>query len=333
MELNFNRKTAASILFGAALLLLVANMVLSTVMDKTDSESEKIIISSSEIDSLFRFSLASFNIQEDWISLNKRLRNIKSYKVKVPPDLSIPVILAEINSNFWDKEVSVYSEEKEFSGKTLLEISTHDIIKLRSEFYYDDKIKRLTGSFAFILENYQLTGKEDSLLLEIPEAFSTLLIPSTESVRIGKYVADKNKTYSILLNDNIDELKYKLNPDYSNNRLKGSLVSLISDFSKAVFFFIDDESDLFNSSAFKFISDELKKRNISVVKLSVLKKLDSTNRSTLISAFDNIVKDIRENESKIFLLNQADFLKLLPEIKRYKKIGYTVQHPSEVKFE
>ena len=329
MKFQFDRKSAALILFGAAFLLLIANITLSIIKPDTVSQKDKTILSISEIDSLFLLSLHSFGIRDEWIIERKNPEIKASYKVKVPSDLSIPVILTEVNSNFWGTSANISSTEKDFSGSTVLEINTEKKLQLRAEFNYDDKIQRSAGKLAFVLEGFELADSEDSLLLEIPEPFSPLLIPSTKNLRIAKYILQKKKTFSVLLNDNIPELKYKLKSGYSNKRLKESLLSIIHDFSGASFFFIDDNSDLFISSSFNYLRDELVKRKIKFVRTSNLKKLDFENEKRLKNTFDDFVKKMGEGESIAFLINKNGFLKLLPEIQRFRKIGYKVVHYSE----
>ncbi|MCH7964291.1 MAG: hypothetical protein IH852_10195 [Bacteroidetes bacterium] len=329
MKFNFNNKSSLQILFGAALILLIPNLVLDIIDNKNNSISSKTELSSAEIDSLFRLSLHSFGLLDDWIKESKSSKLDKSYKVKIPKDLSIPVILVEINSNFWESEVTISSVEKIFSGRTILEIKSKDEIKLRADFDYDKSIFRSAGTAAFILENFELSSFEDSLLLDIPEPYSPLLIPSTENLILCKFIIDKQKTFSLLLNDDIPELKYKLKDSYSQNRLKGSLLSIINDFSSATYFFIDDRSDLFNSSVFSYLKDELVKRKIKILKLSNLQKLDFSEINVLISSFDTFMKNTREGESITFLISADNFIHLLPEIMSYGKIGYKIVHPSE----
>ena len=333
MKFNFNNKSVLPILFGVALILLVPNLVLNILNNEDKLKSKKTTLSSTEVDSLFRLSLRSFGLLDDWIKETKSSKADYTYKVKIPKDLSIPVILAGINSNFWESGVTINSVEKIFSGRTILEIKLEDEIKLRADFDYDKNIFRSAGTAAFILENFELSSFEDSLLLEIPEPFSPLLIPSTENLILSKFIIDKQKTYSLLLNDDIPELKYKLKGSYSQNRLKGSLLSIINDFSSATYFFIDDQSDLFNSSVFSYMKDELAKRKIKIVKLSHLKKLNFSEMNVLISSFDTFMKNAKEEESITFLISTDNFRNLLPEIKRYRKVGYKFVHPSETKLE
>ncbi len=329
MTFNLNKKSVLLILFGAALVLLIANLVLNIIENENNSIYNKTELSSSEIDSLFRFSMHSLGLLDDWIKESRSSTVGNSYKVKIPSDLSIPVILAEINSKFWESDVTINSVEKIFSGRTILELKLENEVKLRADFDYDKNILRSAGTAAFILENFELSSFEDSLLLEIPEPFSPLFVPSKENLLLSKFIFDKQKTYSLLLNDDIPELKYKLKDGYSKNRLKGPLLSIINDFSSATYFFIDDQSDLFNSLIFSYLRDELVKRKIKIVKLSYLEKLDFSETDLLISSFDTFMKNTEEGESITFLISADNFRNLLPEIKSYRKVGYKIVHPSE----
>jgi hypothetical protein len=331
MNFNFNKKSVLPILFGASLILLISNLVLNIIENENNLISKKTKLSNVEIDSLFCLSLHSFGLLDDWIKESKSSKVDYSYMVKIPKDLSIPVILTEINSNFWESGVTINSVEKIFSGRTILDIKLEDEIKLRADFDYDKNIFRSAGTAAFILENFELSSFEDSLLLEIPEPFSPLLIPSTENLILSKFIVDNQKTYSLLLSDDIPELKYKLKDSYSQNRLKGSLLSIINDFSSATYFFIDDQSDLFNSSVFSYLKDEFVKRKIKIVKLNYLQKLNFSEMNVLISTFDNFMKNTEEGESITFLISAENFRNLLPEIMRYRKVGYKFVHPSETK--
>ena len=331
MKFNLNNKSVLPILLGTAIILLILNLVLNVADNKKTLISDKTTLNGEQIDSLFRWSLHSFGLHDDWIKKRKSSKVKYLYKVKIPNDLSIPVILAEINSNFWKSGVTINSLEKNFSGRTIFEIKLEDEIKLRADFDYDKNIFRSAVTAAFILENFELSSIEDSLLLEIPEPFSPLLIPSTKNFMLSKFIVDKQKTYSVLLNDDITELKYKLKGSYSEDRLMGSLFSIINDFSNATYFFIDDQSDLFNSSAFSYLKSEMVKRKIKLVKLSNIRRLDISDIKVLISSFDNFMKNIEEGENITFLISAENYRNLIPEIKRYRKVGYKFVHPSETK--
>ena len=107
--------------------------------------------------------------------------------------------------------------------------------------------------------------------------FGYYVIPSKESAEFVKKHLKLKKEYVVLLNDDIDELKYKLKNDYSEARLKSSIRSIIGSFPNAAFILVDDNSNLFKSSIFNFVANEFEKRNIKLIKKSSL--LDITDES------------------------------------------------------
>jgi len=328
MKFNFDKKTAALTLFGAAVLLLVVNLLVGILNEAPEIDTNNREINTSGIDSLFLFSLHSFGINNDWIKEKRSKKNINSYLVDVPVDLSIPVILTELNINFNNKGVKIISEEENSSGKTETEFYVGNEVRLKSEFRYDDTIHRIAGTISFILSNYKLTDSEDSLFLDIPEPFSPLMLPSTKNFDITRFITGKKKTFSILLNDDITEIKYKLRDYYSQDRIKSTLFTIIQDFSGASFFVIDDNSDLFHSKVFTLIKEELGKRNIKLLKLRELIDLEYKNELQIKSDFDYLMKNMDDGGNRIIVVNYEGFEKLIPEINRFRKIGYKVVHPS-----
>ena len=171
-------------------------------------------MSSTEIDSLFRLSLHSFGLLDDWIKEIKSSKLDKSYKVKIPKDLSIPVILVEINSNFLETDVRINSVEKIFSGRTILEIKSKDEIKLRADFDYDKSIFRSAGTAAFMLEKFELSSFE-SLEQDDYSVHSSLF--SSGSVLNGKVVFNIKSFLQNQYFENIDNLGLKLYANINNN--------------------------------------------------------------------------------------------------------------------
>lgn len=328
MKFKFDKKTAALTLFGAAVLLLVGNLLIGILSKTPETNINKSKINVSGIDSLFLYSLHSFGINNDWIKEGRSKKNVKSYLVDVPVDLSIPVILTELNLNFNNKGVKIVSEEENTSGKTQTDIYAENEIRLKSEFRYNETIHRMAGTISFILSGYKLTDSKDSLLLDIPEPFSPLMLPSMKNFDITRFITEKKKTFSILLNDDITEIKYKLRDNYSQDRIKSTLYTIIQDFSDASFFVIDDNSDLFHSDVFKLIKEELDKRNIKLLKLDRLINLEYENELQIKNDFDYLIENMGDGGSRIIVVNYEGFEKLIPEVNRFRKIGYKVVHPS-----
>ncbi len=329
MKLRTTRKSITLILFSATLLLLTVNLLINIINQSIELDQNETNLNSTEIDSIFLHSLQSFGLLDDWIKKTKNSKVISEYKVKVPADLSIPVILAEINKNFWGNDLIINSVEKDFSGRTILNISKTNIIQLKSEFKYDKGIHRSAGTAAFTIEDFELSNDEDSLLLQIPEPFSPLLIPSNESSKIKELIINNDKIYLLLLNDDISELKYKLNEGYTRRRLRNSLLAIINTFPDASFFVIDDKSDLFLSTAYSYLQTELTKRKIKLVKLSSLQRLEYEDVNQLNNTFENFLKSAGVEKSITFIITAEGFKTLLPEIERFRKIGYKFVHPSE----
>jgi len=330
MKFQLNRKAAAVILLVAAVFLLVVNLFIN----QFDQQEETVVVQAElntfQVDSLFLFSLNSFGLSNKWIKEVQNKKTDISYLIRLPIDLSVPVVLAEINSNFFKSNLFISSVEKDFSGRTRLTISSEDRIILSAEFKYDKEIFRTARTLGFIIKDFELSDSEDSLLLELPEPFSLLLKPSTENTKLVKYIVDLGKTYSILIDDDIAELKYRLNESYSEKRLTRSLKSIINDFSDAIFFLIDDNSEVFLSPSFEHIRSELEKRKINILRLSELQHLNYDDEIKIKDSFDNYLKGIGENESKLFLVTADGFRALLPEIERYRKTGIKFVHPSEI---
>lgn len=328
-SVNFNNRRAALILFGAAFILLVANLVVEVPVEVKSFEKGK-SLNNNDIDSLFRVSLSNLGLRDECIQKRLKSKIPYSYKIKIPTDLSIPVVLAEINRVFSGSYVSINATEKTFNGLTLLEIGSEKLNVLVADLNYDAEVKRSGGSIAFVIDDFKLQGTEDSLLLDIPEPFSCLLIPHSKNTGVIKFLKSKNKTYTLLLNDDIPELKYKLNKNYSESRLKGPIFSIINDFSDAASILIDDKSDLFNSAALVSIRNELSKRKIHFNNLSKLHIIEGDSDELIVTGFDNLMKTVGENDSLIILVSQEGFRTLLNEIKKYKKLGYKIVHPTEL---
>ena len=330
MKFKLNRRTTAIILLVAAVLLLVAYLLIIKLNKTEKHVTGQAELNSYQVDSLFLYSLNSFGISQEWIKEVQNRQTDKSYIVRLPNDLSIPVVLAEINTNFFQKNLTFSSVEKDFSGRTRLTINRGNKIILSAELKYDKEIIRAKRILAFVIKDFELSGSKDSLLLEMPEPFTTLLKPTTESIKLVKYITEVGKNYSLFIDDDIPEVKYRLNESYSQKRLKSSLQSIVKDFSDASFFLIDDNSDIFASTSFDFIKLEMEKRKISILLLSELIHLNYDEEIQLLISFDNYLRELKEDESILFLLSADGFRTLLPEIERVRKTGFKVVHPSEI---
>ena len=329
-----DKKTLVQILFGIAILVLIANLLADKFFKKNypTFEEGKEEISTIEIQKRFIASLHNLGINDSWIDTirsNKSSSLEYSYRVFVPKDLPIAVVVNEIDNSFTPEETMVTSEEKVMGGKTLLKIISGNKIKLVSELIYSDKIERAAGRAGFLL---RLSGNDiDSMLLQSPESFALLLIPSKSSAKLVEDVINSRKEYIIYLNDDISELDYKMDEDYSRARLKNSIRGIIGAFSRAVFVLVDDKSNLYSSNVFPFIEGEFLKRKIKLIKESALTNIGSG--IDINSRFRNILKGTSGNKPLLIIITTEDFTAIQQEIISYRKIGYKFVNPSEIVFQ
>ncbi len=325
------KRRAVYILFTVAILLLASNLLLNKLLPKASRKHEALVLSGLEINIRFLQAVNNFGLEEDWIIV-KKLSNkhdslFSSYKIKLPPDLPIPVLISEVYTELSGDSVEIKSIEKKMGGRTKLEIYSGGFLKLTSDIDYDKELVRKRGSVGFLIEDISFDDQEDSLLFDVPESFAVLLIPSKENKKHSKFILNQSKEFALLLDDEIDDLEFKLSEGHSNNRILNSVKSIIGSFSRAIFFVIDDESELFRSEVFPVISAELEKRNIRLLLKSAFYQLENDEETDLISSFDSLIKQLAE-EKLIIQTNIEDFRLLLPEIARYRKVGFKFINPS-----
>jgi len=331
MSKFFDQKKIINILFIAAVVILVVNLVLDKFfLEKNNEENSE--LTTTEIDSTFRLALFNLGIHEDWIKKQKGREKPVNLSVRIPKDLPIVLVLQEMNNVFDTNRVKINSVEKKIGGSTTLNLISGGEEKLKANLIYNDKVKRKTVRIGFIVNRTDDDIETDSLLFEYPEKFAFMLIPSENSAEFVKKILKNEKEYIIYLNDEIDELKFKLSEDYSAVRLKNSIREIVGTFPQAVFFMIDDKSSLFNSNVYPLLREELEKRKIRLIEESTFKNLSSLEKENSFEIFNNALDNLNSGEDKVYIISTEDFLALNPEIIRYRKLGYRFTNPSALLF-
>ena len=331
------KRTSVQILLGIIILLLLSNIIYKKyVMVKMPAE--KMEVSSKFIKEKFLTSVNSFGLKKEWIVQTKYSGDQKkpdstiySYKISVPQDLPIPVILNEINSSLKDENVEVISKEEKINGKSLLSIYSQNNLKLIASFSFIEEMRRKAGYIGIIVSGLENLNDDDvNQTLNFPEQFGYLIVPSKQSEEFVKKQLKSKKEYIILLNDDIEELKYKLEDNYSEPRLKSSIRSIIGSFSKAAFILVDDNSNIFKSSIFNFLTNEFAKRKIKLIKKSSLLDITAESQNQMQSTFSNLVKSSNENWGKVIIVPADNFSLIEEEIIKLRKIGYKFINPSQI---
>jgi hypothetical protein len=231
---------------------------------------------------------------------------------------------------FWEDDVNVLAEEIKQPSKTFIKIISANHLKLAAEVLYDDKIKREYGSVAFLISDNFLENDPKLLeLLKIPELYYLVLTPSSSSKKNLSVLSKAGKRFAVLLDDNITELDYKLAENYSEDRIKRSIREIVGTFHNAMFFIIDDFSDLYESSKYNFIENELLKRKIVVAKKSRFNTLNSNNINVE-DKFQKFIQSLNNKDEKILFVNADEYLSLAEIIPAYRKIGYKFIYPGDI---
>ncbi len=324
------KKRIIQILFTLAVLTLVANLIVAKYFKGSIIKEKD--FNSNVINDQFLNDLQNFGLKKEWIKdLSKDETNgsIYSYKIDLPKDLPIPVVLSEIYSSLFSSGVKIQTIEKIIGGKTILNISTEKGLKLSAEFNYNENIRRNTGNIGLLVFNLEKLGVKDiNAVVNFPQTLVAAIIPSKESIQLASDLIDNRKALAILLNDDIKDPDYRLSKDYSNYRLNLAIKSIVSDFSNAIFFVIDDHSKIYQSPAYNFIQSEFSKRNIKLIPLSFLTVIPDGNKADIKTNFKRLVMKTHIGDNKLVSIYADDFGILKPEIFSLIKIGYKFINPS-----
>jgi hypothetical protein len=335
MKFSFNRKELITVLFSLVIFLLILNIALSKIFKHSGSQIERIDLYSGEINDRFIPGLHNFGIKDEWIAENKN--DIKSgdslrfsYKVKVPKDLPIALLLNEISNSFQPGEITSVSRENKVNGTTNLFLSSGGFDKLKAEFVYDPEISRTSCAFGFLVYGItKLSPEMQDQLIKTPELFTAALVPSKESLEIMKKLKMNEKNFTVILNNDITDLDYKLSGSYSNERIKLSVRSILGDFSNALAYLFYGNSDFTGQSNFAFINKEFEKRKVKFININKFDMIDERETPLEVS-FEQIVNHADENKADLIFISAENYLKLKPLILKYRKVGYKFINPSSV---
>jgi hypothetical protein len=319
------KKNLLITLIIAAILLLAANIYLKRNL--SDTYKNDVIIKEKNLSERFRNILSEFGLGNKYIKETKSIDKRSNYetgkiKVQVPKDLSIPEILLDVYRTFLKDSLTINSVEKKKGGRTILEIKSGDLTLLQAEFDYSKNFSRDKGNIAFII--YDVTPENQSTiqLIESPTKLNFLIRPKTNIQPYLKLIKKNNQQYSILIDDDITEQNYKLDPGYSEKRVITVLKTLVTEFQNAVCFTVDFNSDFYGSPGYEIFKRELLKRNIKLFTTSEFVNLNYDETSGF--NFNEKMEALKNGESIIFILNEETYQTLNPEIMKFQKKGYRV---------
>lgn len=333
------KKKITKYLIASAILLLIINVALDFFIKRKKDVNIEHEFSCQQLDSIFYDVLNDFGIESEWISSVKiKIPDEDSIEkkiiVKLPADLPIPLIIRDFHKKIENDITSFVSEEKKFFGTTEIRIYSNEYLKQLIQLIPDKQIVRNRNELCFIISDaFELSEKDFNSFLSIPYPFSTVVIPDEDIILKANELKNYSKEFIVLLNDDVVDMPFKLNPKSHKYILKNSVKNIALSFSNAQLFVVDETSELYNSTTFNFIKDEFKKRKINLINLSEFIHLNSDDENELISKFRFYAEDKSESDKnklpnqsglpnqKIFYLTYENFLKIKNEFDRMRKKG------------
>lgn len=334
MNNSILKKITIGLLITVVVLILI-NIIVTKFVNKDEQPKNRESLTGIELDKKFKTSLKNFGFSDEWL-MKKKLKKISgdslfaTYSIKVPKDVPIQMLILEMKIIFWEDEVEIDAEEIETNKKTLIRLSSPKILKLAAEFYYDEEIKREFGTVSFLVTD--LPFDDDELfvdLLKTPEHYYSVFVPSANAKSKLGELQNAERRYVVMLNDEITELDYKLASTFSEDRILRSLKEIITVFSSAVFFVVDEQSDLYESKNYGYIQTQLNKRGIVLVPTNRFTELNSSGANAE-SKFQDFMLALNKQDEKILLVTTEEYLSLAKLIPAYRKIGYKFINPGEI---
>ncbi|HSW53743.1 MAG TPA: hypothetical protein VLH59_01520 [Ignavibacteriaceae bacterium] len=319
------RKSLFLTLIATAVILIAANILFKSDLFVNNSYEDT--IDEEEISQRFLNILAEFDI-EDKLIKEKKVKDkhsnedISSFKVQVPKDLSIPEILQDVFQSFKKDSLIIQSFENVKGSKTTLALKIGSSAVLQAEFDYAKNYSRNKGYIAFILNDVDPANSSTITLIESPAKINLLIRPEIKHLQHLEYIRSNGQQFSVLIDDDISEQKYKLSETYSEQRIVTVIKTLVTDFQKAVCFIIDDNSNFYNSPNYEILKRELTKRKIKLFRKSEFVNLN--NEEMILDSFNDQLNSLANGGSIIFLVSEDAYMTLSSEIKKYKKKGYRV---------
>jgi hypothetical protein len=322
------KKTFTKYLLISAVVLLLINVAIDLVLKpKKRNENGNTELTSHQIDSVFLSVLSQYGIEDEWISI-KKIKNpvedslSKQFVVKLPIDISIPLIIKDVNKIIENDITGFVSEEKKVFGTTEIRIYSNEILKMKATLTPDSSAVSNRNELCLIISDaYDLSKSDYKSFLSIPYMLCAVEIPGDDAVVKSDSLKKYSKEFIVLLNDDNRETKFRLDSGDQKELLKNSVLNIVSGFKNAVLISVDEQSKIFNSTVYNYVRDVFKKYNIKLVQAGEFIQIASDNDNEIISKFKYHCEDKTGDKQKIFFMTFDDFQKIRSELDRFRKKG------------
>lgn len=332
------KRKVVGILFFIAILLLVINISLKKPPRPIKKNNGK-ELTSEEIKAKFFDAMKNVGLDSNWIKMKRNYGRDRKwlpeyYFVEIPTDLPIPVVVRELQSEFDNSNVELDCLEEKTNGSTSINFVSHEELRQKAVLVYDSDIRRNAGTIGLmVLVPNNIGETEFGSLLDIPEYFTSILVPSKTATKLKKEIKKRDKNYAILLNDDITPMDYSLKSSYPNSRIKNAISAIVANFSDADFFMIDNNSSIFFSSKYPVIGNEFRKRRIKLAEENSFVDLTSEGEKKMEMDFEKVVRKTKGGKSVEIILTVKGLHDLLNDISKFRKIGYKFVNPGSLIFQ
>lgn len=309
------------VLFAVSVMLLITHLIISAFYPETQSQNI-ISLNDEDIETQFVESLHSFALKDEWIRKLNSNDLILSYQVSVPSDLPISYILFDLNQRFYPYNIFLRAVEKKLNERTVVSIIESGKNKLNADFISSPNIKRQVSTTSLFIYGRETNEPAyDSLFRYLTREYSALLVPSKSNVTFGNWLKENGFGFGVLINDKVNELDYRLEKDFSEERINIVVRNLVGGFPTALFFMVDTESEIFTSPILKHLKSEFDKRKIKLLDSNFFEFVDNSSPSSKEKFFNCIRNIVGEGKNKIAVSYEA-FVSFDQEIKKLLRAGF-----------
>ncbi|MCW8848791.1 MAG: hypothetical protein OQJ81_02335, partial [Melioribacteraceae bacterium] len=253
------------------------------------------------------------------------------FQVKLPLDVTIPVLLKDINEVFAIQPVEATSNEKKVYGVTELTLASGKFHKLSAEFKYDSELSREYSTIGFLINSDDVIQEEEiKKLKEFAIPVGIILPLENKSKDIAELIKLNKLDYFIELSDNADNVDFELDEDLGLDKLTSNIKSIISSFNSPKVFFINELESGFSASIANFIVEKFEKRERKVITSNSFFNLKGEDNSDLHSLVGFHLNKMKPKTSKIFRISINDLFEIQNTLSKFIKKGNRIDLPSHL---
>jgi len=309
--------------FVATFALVLINFILElTIQKKVLRSNNSPQIEKEKIESLFLETLSERGIGKKFVSIKKIKKNgdlINSYIIVAPNDFSVPLLIADLQEQILFANLRILSREKK-NKPVSIEIFYGDNLLFEANINFSLKAAIQKNKISILIYDFYRASEFDKkIILNWPFKLNLLLLLDSDYKKIIESKKPYKKFY-FLSNDDVKDIKYKINPKNSQARLKAAASNIASLIAENNILFYDNNSAIVKSSQFEIVKNEFDKRKIRLFGLQRFKVLQDENINELISKI-TFGMDPENIKKEIYLLSYEDFLRTKARIEKLIKKG------------